>query len=84
MFFSYTVPKTETFEFTKDLVNKVENSVLKTAVEKALLYLEKNELPTHWDRDSLFGINTASSGNSDTEGELNSDVSQTYLQGRFE
>lgn len=71
--FSYTVPKKEATEFTKELVNKVENSTLKVAVEKALLFLEKNELPPHWDRDSLFG-HSVSSGNSDYDGELDSDV----------
>jgi len=70
---SYTVPKKEATEFTKELVNKVENSTLKVAVEKALLFLEKNELPPHWDKDSLFG-NSVSSGNSDYDGELDSDV----------
>ncbi|KYN42901.1 AT-rich interactive domain-containing protein 4B, partial [Trachymyrmex septentrionalis] len=70
----YTVPKKEATEFTKELVNKVENSTLKVAVEKALLFLEKNELPPHWDRDSLFG-NSVSSGNSDYDGELDSDSS---------
>lgn len=70
---SYTVPKKEATEFTKDLVNKVENNTLKVAVEKALLFLEKNELPPHWDRDSLFG-HSVSSGNSDSDGELDSDV----------
>ncbi|KZC11281.1 AT-rich interactive domain-containing protein 4B, partial [Dufourea novaeangliae] len=70
----YTVPKKEATEFTKEVVNKVENSTLKVAVEKALLFLEKNELPPHWDRDSLFG-NSVSSGNSDTDGELDSDSS---------
>lgn len=73
VFVSYTVPKKEATEFTKDLVNKVENSTLKVAVEKALLFLEKNELPPHWDRDSLFG-HSVSSGNSDSDGELDSDV----------
>lgn len=72
-FSSYTVPKKEATEFTKELVNKVENSTLKVAVEKALLFLEKNELPPHWDRDSLFG-HSVSSGNSDYDGELDSDV----------
>lgn len=71
--FSYTVPKKEATEFTKELVNKVENSTLKVAVEKALLFLEKNELPPHWDRDSLFG-HSVSSGNSDSDGDLESDV----------
>lgn len=70
---SYTVPKKEATEFTKELVNKVENSTLKVAVEKALLFLEKNELPPHWDKDSLFG-HSVSSGNSDYDGELDSDV----------
>lgn len=70
----YTVPKKEATEFTKELVNKVENSALKVAVEKALLFLEKDELPPHWDRDSLFG-NSMSSGNSDSDGELYSDSS---------
>lgn len=71
---SYTVPKKEATEFTKELVNKVENNGLKIAVEKALSFLDKNELPPHWDRDSLFG-NADSSGNSDSDGELDSDVS---------
>ncbi|KAK1132975.1 hypothetical protein K0M31_014341 [Melipona bicolor] len=70
----YTVPKKEATEFTKELVNKVENSTLKVAVERALLFLEKNELPPHWDRDSLFG-HSVSSGNSDSDGELDSDSS---------
>ncbi|XP_015123692.1 AT-rich interactive domain-containing protein 4B isoform X2 [Diachasma alloeum] len=70
----YTVPKKEATEFTKELGVKVENSTLKLAVEKALLFLEKNELPPHWDRDSLFG-NSLSSGNSDTDGDLDSDSS---------
>lgn len=74
LLFSYTVPKKEATEFTKDLVNKVENSALKVAVEKALLFLEKNELPPHWDRDSLFG-NSVSSENTDTDADLDSDVS---------
>jgi Ras-related protein Rab-1A len=77
-FYSYTVPKKEATEFTKELVNKVENSTLKVAVEKALLFLEKNELPPHWDRDSLFG-HSVSSGNSDSDGELDSDVKFFYL-----
>lgn len=71
------MPKKEATEFTKELVNKVENSTLKVAVEKALLFLEKNELPPHWDRDSLFG-HSVSSGNSDSDGELDSDVGPLF------
>jgi len=26
------------------------------AVEKALFFLDKDELPPHWDRDLLFGV----------------------------
>lgn len=51
---------------------------MKVAVEKALLFLEKNELPPHWDRDSLFG-HSVSSGNSDSDGELDSDVRSLLL-----
>lgn len=53
----YTVPKKEIKQFTKEIANKVENSTLKTAVEKAILYLDNDELPPHWDRNLLFGIN---------------------------
>jgi len=27
------------------------------AVEKAVFFLDKDELPPHWDRDLLFGVN---------------------------
>lgn len=30
--------------------------VIYLAVEKAILYLDKDELPPHWDRDLLFGL----------------------------
>ncbi|XP_025196742.1 AT-rich interactive domain-containing protein 4B-like isoform X3 [Melanaphis sacchari] len=52
----YTVPKKEITEFTKEIGARVENPTLKTAVEKALFFLDKDELPPHWDRDLLFGI----------------------------
>ncbi|XP_050531327.1 AT-rich interactive domain-containing protein 4B-like isoform X2 [Daktulosphaira vitifoliae] len=68
----YTVPKKEITEFTKEIAAKVENPTLKTAVEKAILYLDKDELPPHWDRDLLFGIEkncitTDSEGASDSD-----------------
>ncbi|XP_014218610.1 AT-rich interactive domain-containing protein 4B isoform X2 [Copidosoma floridanum] len=62
----YTVPKKETTQFTKDMVAKVEHSILKTAVEKAIQYLDKDELPNHWDRDVLFGY-AVTSDNTDSE-----------------
>ncbi|XP_022168878.1 AT-rich interactive domain-containing protein 4B-like isoform X2 [Myzus persicae] len=52
----YTVPKKEINEFTKEIGARVENPTLKTAVEKALFFLDKDELPPHWDRDLLFGV----------------------------
>jgi len=40
-------------------------------VDKALSYLEKNDLPPHWDRETLFGSITSNS-----DGQLSdSDVS---------
>jgi hypothetical protein len=44
-------------------------------VEKALLFLDRDELPPHWDRDLLFGMDE-SSGNSDSDGGFDSDVSK--------
>lgn len=44
------------------------------AVEKALTYLDKDELPPHWDRDLLFGL-CDSDINTDSEDNLDSDVS---------
>lgn len=52
----YTVPKKETTEFTKETAHKVENPTLKAAVEKAILLLDRDEFPPHWDRDVLFGM----------------------------
>lgn len=31
--------------------------LIRLAVDKAVSYLEKDELPPHWDRDALFGSN---------------------------
>jgi len=45
------------------------------AVEKAILYLDKDEIPPHWDRDLLFGIDkncgTDSDGSCDSNVGLN-------------
>ncbi|XP_026819306.1 AT-rich interactive domain-containing protein 4B-like [Rhopalosiphum maidis] len=54
----YTVPKNEITEFTKEIGARVENPTLKTAVKKANCYLDNDELPPHWDRDFLFGVET--------------------------
>lgn len=70
----FTVPKKEATEFTREIGSKVDNHTLKAAVEKALQYLDRDELPPHWDRDLLFGLDE-SSGNSDSDGALDSDSS---------
>lgn len=51
----YTVPKTETTGFTRETGIKVDNPTLKQAVEKALAFLDRSDLPPHWDREQLFG-----------------------------
>lgn len=43
------------------------------AVEKATLYLDNDELPPHWDRDLLFGIEK-NCLTTDSEGVDDSDV----------
>lgn len=103
MTLSYTVPKKEITEFTKEIGARVENPTLKTgnlffsiyynifiilisiwyfyffflliyvAVEKATLYLDNDELPPHWDRDLLFGIEK-NCLTTDSEGVDDSDV----------
>lgn len=35
---------------------KVESNALAEAVEKALKYLDSDELPVHWERSSLFNV----------------------------
>lgn len=61
----YTVPKKETAFLTKDTIHKYESnpSAVKAALDKALSYIEKNELPVHWDREEMFLSNIASHTN---------------------
>lgn len=35
---------------------KVESNILAEAVEKALKYLDNDELPVHWERSTLFNV----------------------------
>ncbi|XP_075223778.1 AT-rich interaction domain hat-trick isoform X3 [Lycorma delicatula] len=69
----YTVPKKEATPFTREIGSKVDNNTLRTAVEKALLFLDRDELPPHWDRELLFGLDETS--NSDSDAALDSDTS---------
>ncbi|XP_008196325.2 AT-rich interactive domain-containing protein 4B isoform X1 [Tribolium castaneum] len=57
----YTVPKKEVSEFNREMGEKVESSVLAEAVGKALKYLDHNELPVHWERNSLFNMQSLDS-----------------------
>ncbi|GJQ66478.1 hypothetical protein Trydic_g4472 [Trypoxylus dichotomus] len=50
----YTVPKKDASEFTREMGARVESHHLAEAVEKALKYLDEDELPIHWDRSILF------------------------------
>ncbi|KAK7074649.1 DNA- binding [Halocaridina rubra] len=63
----YTVPKKEASPFSREVGNKVSQSALKTAVEKALQFMTNDELPPHWDRDLLFGMDV-SDDDSDRDG----------------
>ncbi|CAL1277052.1 unnamed protein product [Larinioides sclopetarius] len=56
----YQVPKRDIREFVKDAVQKVENNSLRLAVEKATNYLEKDELPPHWDKALFAGLDSQS------------------------
>lgn len=69
--FSYTVPKKEVSYFRKELGDKVESPYLADAVQKALRFMEHNELPPHWEKRTLFHSSTL---DSDSE-EIFSDVS---------
>jgi Ras-related protein Rab-1A len=51
----YTVPRKEIQPFNKTVGERADTNTLRTAVEKALYYLDKDQLPPHWDRDVLFG-----------------------------
>lgn len=64
----YTVPKKEATDFTKDRATKQDSD----AVQAALEYMHKDNLPPHWDRDVLFGLGNCSS---DFEGDYESDTS---------
>ncbi|KAG4067106.1 hypothetical protein HA402_000097 [Bradysia odoriphaga] len=64
----YTVPKKEATDFTKDKASKQDSD----AIQAALEYMHKDNLPPHWDRDVLFGLGNCSS---DFEGDYESDTS---------
>lgn len=70
----YCTTKKDTREFTREIGLKVDNNTLKTAVEKASLYTDRDELPPHWDRDILFRTGTMMD-DGDSNEESDSDTS---------
>ncbi|XP_064490019.1 AT-rich interactive domain-containing protein 4A-like isoform X2 [Ornithodoros turicata] len=51
----YQVPKRHLRQYSRDSVpQRVENSTQKVALERAQTYLEKGELPAHWDAQMLL------------------------------
>ena len=65
----YTVPKTECKKFNKDLRKGVTDQSTVNAIEHALLYLENESLPVHWDRDILFDMRDESTTEGESEDE---------------
>jgi len=54
------------------LVTNLNDSTL-SAVEKAVLYLERDELPPHWDREILFNMGEESTTESSESEEIDDD-----------
>ena len=54
----YKVNKKDAREFTKEMVlskSESNSSALRSAMEKAVAFMDKQELPNHWDYDLLMG-----------------------------
>jgi Ras-related protein Rab-1A len=54
----YQVAKKDAREFTKEMVlskSESNSSALRSAMEKAITFMEKHDLPPHWDYDLLMG-----------------------------
>ena len=68
----YQILRKELREFTKEIGNQILNdnnssTSLKSAIEKALNYLEKNELPASWDYELLIGSSLSLNENNEDE-----------------
>uniref|UniRef100_A0A6P7GS32 AT-rich interactive domain-containing protein 4B-like n=1 Tax=Diabrotica virgifera virgifera TaxID=50390 RepID=A0A6P7GS32_DIAVI len=78
----YTVPKKEVNQFNRELAEKVDNPSLAEAIQKAVRFLDHNELPPHWEKSSLFHSHSV-----DSESEENysdsSDDEPTEEKDRF-
>ncbi len=54
----YQVNKKDAREFTKEMVHsksESNSSALRSAMEKAIAFMERQDLPHHWDFDLLMG-----------------------------
>lgn len=60
----YTVPRKEILEFSRDMGRGAESSGLSEAMDRALRYLDRDELPAHWERGPLFDLRP---GDSDSD-----------------
>ncbi|KAF7277893.1 hypothetical protein GWI33_009146 [Rhynchophorus ferrugineus] len=56
----YTVPKKEVNEFNREQAEKVDSAGLQEAIQKAIKFLDNNELPLHWEKSSLFNLSVNS------------------------
>lgn len=69
----YQLKRKDVKEFTREIANQILNdncssTSLKSAIEKALTYLDKNELPSSWDYETLIGSNHSTSLNENENG----------------
>lgn len=76
----YQISRKDSKEFTKELANQMLNdhnssTSFKSAVEKALNYLEKNELPSSWDYETLIGSSSLNENHNDEDDDDNESVS---------
>ncbi|KAH3856905.1 AT-rich interactive domain-containing protein 4A-like isoform X2 [Dreissena polymorpha] len=55
--------------FTRDIVLKSEDKILKPAMEKALLYADNRELPLNWKREELLGSDDEDQGDDEESSE---------------
>lgn len=69
----YTVAKKDTTRFHRECIKKPENAHLRDAIEKAIQYIEKNELPPHWDKETLFKMSDESTTESSESESIDDD-----------
>ncbi|TRY72004.1 hypothetical protein TCAL_05405 [Tigriopus californicus] len=74
----YTVSKKDTQKFHRDSPRKNDVASLKEAIEKAVTYINKEELPPLWDREVLFNMGEESTTeSSETESLADDEENET-------